>query len=51
MTVCILRAIIALLHTQSDPTLTRRKIKEAIEVAEECRMSIVAVKDVVNLRL
>ena len=29
----ILRAIIALLHTRSDPTLARRKIKEVIEVA------------------
>ena len=47
----ILRAIIALLHTRSDPTLARRKIKEVIEVAVECRMSIVAGKDIVNLRL
>ena len=47
----ILRAIIALLHTRSDPTLVRRKIKEVIEVAVECRMSIVAGKDIVNLRL
>ena len=54
----ILRAIIALLHTRSetvnlgiDPTLARRKIKEVIEVAEECRMSIVAGEDIVNLRL
>ena len=47
----ILRGIIALLHTPSDPTLSRRKIKEVIEVAEECRMSIVAGKDIVNLRL
>ena len=31
----ILRAIIALLHTRSDPALARRKIKEVIEVAEE----------------
>ena len=45
----ILRAIIALLHTRSDPTLARRK--EVIEVAVECRMSIVAGKDIVNLRL
>ena len=50
--------IIALLHTRSetvnlgiDPTLARRKIKEVIEVAEECRMSIVAGEDIVNLRL
>ena len=43
-----LRAIIALLHTRSDPTLARRKIKEVIEVAEECGMSIVAGKDIVN---
>lgn len=54
----ILRAIIALLHTQSEtvnlgiePTLARTKIKEIIEVAEECRMSIVAGEDIVNLRL
>ena len=47
----ILRAIIALLHTQSDPTLARRKIKEVIEGAVECRMSIVAGKNIVNLRL
>ena len=47
----ILRAIIALLHTRSDPTMARRKIKEVIEVAVECRMSIVAGKDIVNLRL
>ena len=47
----ILRAIIALLHMRSDPTLARRKIKEVIEDAEECRMSIVPVKDIVNLRL
>ena len=47
----ILRAIIALLHMRSDPTLARRKIKEVIEVAEECRMSIAAGKDIVNLRL
>ena len=55
---CILRAIIALLHTRSetvnlgiDPTLARRKIKEVIKVAEECRMSIVAGEDIVNFRL
>ena len=49
----MLRAIISLLHTRSDPTLAlaRRKIKEVIEVAVECRMSIVAGKDIVNLRL
>ena len=54
----ILRAIIALLHTRSetvnlsiDPTLARRKIKEVIKVAEECRMSIVAGEDIVNFRL
>ena len=54
----ILRAIIALLHTRSetvnlgiDPTLARRKINEVIEVAEECRMSIVASEDIVTLRL
>ena len=53
-----LRAIIAILDTRSetvnlgiDPTLARRKIKEVIEVAEECRMSIVAGEDIVNLRL
>lgn len=49
----ILRVIIALLHTRSetvnlgiDPTLARRKIKEVIEAAEECRMSIVAGVDI-----
>ena len=54
----ILKVIIALLHTQSEtvnlgiePTLARTKIKEVIEVAEECRMSIVAGEDIVNLRL
>ena len=54
----ILRAIIALLHTRSetvnlgiDPTLARRKIKEVIKGAEECRMSIVAGEDIVNFRL
>ena len=54
----ILTAIIALLHTRSetvnlgiDPTLARRKIKEVIKVAEECRMSIVAGEDIVNFRL
>ena len=54
----ILKVIITLLHTQSEtvnlgiePTLARTKIKEIIEVAEECRMSIVAGEDIVNLRL
>ena len=54
----ILKVIIALLHTQSEtvnlgiePTLARTKIKEVIEVAEECRMSIVAGEDIVNFRL
>ena len=32
-----------------DPTLATKKIKEVIEV--ECRMSIVAGEDIVNLRL
>ena len=48
MTGSILRAIIALLHMRSDPALARRKIKEVVEVAEECGMSIVAGKDIVN---
>ena len=50
--------IITLLHRRSetvnlgiDPTFARRKIKEVIEVAEECRMSIVAGEDIVSLRL
>ena len=54
----ILRAISALLHARSetvnlgiDPTQARRKIKEVIEVAQECRMSIAAGEDIVNLRL
>ena len=54
----ILRAIIALLHTRSetvnlgiDSTLARRKIKEVVKVAEECRMFIVAGEDIVNFRL
>ena len=51
----ILRAINELLHMRVnlgiDPTLARRKIKKGIEVAEECRMSIVAGEDIVNLRL
>ena len=54
----ILKAIIALLHTRSetvnlgiDPALARRNIEEVIEVAEECRMSIVAGEDIVNVRL
>ena len=32
-------------------TQARRKIKEVIEVAQECRMSIAAGEDIVNLRL
>ena len=34
-----------------DTTLVVRKIKEVIEVSEECRISIVAGEDIVNLRL
>ena len=54
----VLRAIIALLHTQSeildlgiDPTSARRKIQQVTDIAEECKQAAIAGEDIVNSRL
>ena len=51
----VVRAIIALLHTQSeildlriDPTSARKKIQQVTDIAGECKQAVIAGEDVEN---
>ena len=54
----VLRAIFALLHTQSeildlgsDPTSARQKIQQVTDIAKECKQAAIAGEEIVNSRL